>query len=114
MRAFNPKSNTYVIPAATTAPTGVQIVPFDGERTTQYDHYRIVNEGDENVTLGWGSTAAIAQTNAGTKATSGTPQNNIQIYKNSIEVLRLPPNCFISGETAAATADLFICVGEGV
>lgn len=114
LNVFTPKSNTFVIAATTSAPSGIQITPFENERSTQYGHYRIVNPGSNNVTLGWGSSATDAQSNA-VAATSGAGNDtkSIEIFASSIEVIRLPAGVYLSGLAGAAN-DIYVTLGEGI
>ena len=62
--AFAPLGETVVVPAAASAPTGVQALVsgrLDAQGTGQY---RIINDSTYTVFLGVGTTAALATANA--------------------------------------------------
>jgi len=74
--AFAPLGDTVVVPAAASAPTGVQALVsgrLDAQGTGQY---RIINDSVYTVFLGIGSTAALATANA-VAPIAGTPSSAI-------------------------------------
>ncbi len=112
-KAFAPFGDSFLIPAAASAPTGVQVTIASRISNTNYSEYRIVNPGENAVYLGYGSTAAKAQANS-VAPTSGTPVENVLVVLPlSIEILRFTPNAFFSGKAGGAN-DIFITIGEGV
>ena len=109
---FAPLGNTVVIPAAASAPTGVQALVdsrFDGQGTGQY---RIYNSSANVVFLGVGSTAAIATANA-VAPVAGTPSAAIVLLPGAIEILRFGRLSFFSG-LASAASTVYIVQGEGI
>jgi hypothetical protein len=104
---FTPTGNTIVVPAAATAPTGVQAVGTAG-----VGQYRIVNTGTIVVHLGVGATAATATANA-VAAVAGTPAKGIIIMPGAIEVLRFGNDAFFSGVSASAV-NVYITPGQGI
>jgi hypothetical protein len=110
--AFAPLGNTVVIPAAASAPTGVQALVdgrFDAQATGQY---RIINDSVYTVFLGVGSTAAIATANA-VAPIAGTPSAAIVLVPGAVEVLRFGRESFFSG-LASAASTVYIVQGEGM
>lgn len=110
--AFAPLGETVVIPAAATAPTGVQALVdarFDAQATGQY---RIINSSDNIVFLGVGSTAAIATANA-VAPVAGVPSAAIVLVPGAVEVLRFGRESFFSG-LASAASTVYIVQGEGM
>jgi hypothetical protein len=110
--AFAPLGQTVVIPAAASAPTGVQALVdsrFDGQGTGQY---RIVNISANTVFLGVGSTAAIATANA-VAPTAGSPTAAIVLAPGAVEVLRFQRESFFSG-LASSSSTVYIVQGEGI
>jgi len=110
--AFAPLGNTVVIPAAASAPTGVQALVdsrFDAQGTGQY---RIINSSANTVFLGFGSTAAIATANA-VAPVAGTPSSAIVLVPGAVEVLRFGRESFFSG-LASAASTVYIVQGEGM
>jgi hypothetical protein len=105
--AFSPTGDTILVPAAATAPTGVQAVGSAG-----VGQYRIVNTGTIAVHLGVGATAATATANA-VAAVAGTPAKGIIIMPGAIEVLRFSDNAYFSGVSASAV-NLYITPGQGI
>jgi hypothetical protein len=111
--AFSPLGKTVVVAADASAPTGVQVpvnTRLDGQAVGQY---RFVNASAVNtVFLGFGSTAALAQTNA-IAPIAGTPSSAIVLLPGSVEILRFNTNTFFSG-LAAAASTVYIVQGEGI
>jgi len=110
--AFAPFGDTVVVPAAASAPAGVQALVsgrLDAQGTGQY---RIVNDSVYTVFLGVGSTAAIATANA-VAPIAGTPSSAIVLVPGAVEVLRFARNSFFSG-LATASATVYIVQGEGM
>jgi len=105
--AFSPTGDTILVPAAATAPTGVQAVGSAG-----VGQYRIVNTGTIAVHLGVGSTAVQATANA-VAAVAGTPAKGIIIMPGAIEILRFGNDAFFSGVSASAVS-LYITPGQGI
>ena len=110
--AFAPLGNTVVIPAASSASTGVQALVdsrFNGQATGQY---RIINSSNNLVFLGVGPTAAIATANA-VAPTAGSPTSAIVLVPGAVEVLRFGRESFFSG-LASAASTVYIVQGEGM
>ena len=110
--AFAPLGNTVVIPASTSASTGVQALVdarFDAQSTGQY---RIINISANTVFLGIGPTAAIAAANA-VAPVAGTPSAAIVLVPGAVEVLRFGRESFFSG-LASAASTVYIVQGEGM
>jgi hypothetical protein len=110
--AFAPLGETVVIAAAASAPTGVQALVngrLDAQGTGQY---RIINDSDNTVFLGVGSTAAIATANA-VAPIAGTPSAAIVLVPGAVEVLRFGRKSFFSG-LASAASTVYIVQGEGI
>ena len=110
--AFAPLGNTVVIPATTSASTGVQALVdarFDAQSTGQY---RIINSSVNTVFLGIGPTAAIAAANA-VAPVAGTPSAAIVLVPGAVEVLRFGREVFFSG-LASAASTVYIVQGEGM
>jgi hypothetical protein len=107
--AFRPKGNTIVVPAATSAPTGVAGGgPAAGDVT-----YTMYNSGTVPVALGYGVSAAAAQANA-VFPTAGTSQPSIVLAPGTVQVFTLVDGMFFSGITGSGTATVYICPGEGL
>jgi hypothetical protein len=110
--AFNPQGKTIVVPAAATAPAGVQapvLVRFDPQATGQY---RIVNAGTTTVFLGAGVSAADATAKA-VAPVAGTPSDAIVLLPGAVEILRFNKDTFFSGLSSAA-ATVYITPGQGL
>jgi hypothetical protein len=110
--AFAPLGETVVIPAAATAPTGVQALVsgrLDAQGTGQY---RIINASANTVFLGVGPTAAIATANA-VAPVAGTPSAAIVLHANSVHILRFGRDSFFSG-LASSSSTVYIVQGEGI
>ena len=85
--AFNPQGNTVVISAAAVAPAGVQVPVNNKFNAQETGQMRIVNASANTVHLGYGPTAAEAQTNA-VAATAGNPAPSIPLVAGAVEILR--------------------------
>lgn len=110
--AFGPLGQTVVVPAAATAPAGVQAlvaVKFDAQGTGQY---RIINSSANTVFMGVGQTAAAAQANA-VEPIAGTPSSAIVLVPGAVEILRFGRESFFSGLASAASA-VYIVQGDGI
>ena len=111
--AFAPLGETVVIAANTSAPTGVQALVHGRLDAQAVGQYRVINASSANtVFLGFGSTAALAQTNA-VEPIAGTPSSAIVLLPGSVEILRFATNTFFSG-LAAAASTVYIVQGEGI
>jgi hypothetical protein len=110
--AFAPLGQTVVIPAAASAPTGVQALVngrLDAQGTGQY---RIINSSTNTVFLGVGTTAAIATANA-VAPVAGTPSAAIVLAPGAVEILRFARTSFFSG-LASSASTVYIVQGEGI
>jgi hypothetical protein len=112
---FAPLGQTFVVKSASSAPTGIQVKPtgfYDDQAIAQY---RIYNSGTSIAYLGYGLTAASAQTNAGSSSNyaSGDPGDAVPIAPGSIEILRFGVDMYFSS-LSATNADIFITPGEGL
>jgi hypothetical protein len=111
--AFAPLGNTVVIAADASAPTGVQALVHGTLDAQAVGQYRVINASAVNtVFLGFGSTAALAQTNA-VAPIAGTPSSAIVLLPGSVEILRFSANTFFSG-LAAAASTVYIVQGQGI
>ena len=111
--AFAPLGKTVVIAADAAAPTGVQ-APVHGQLNAQAaGQYRVINASAVNtVFVGFGATAALAQTNA-VAPIAGTPSSAIVLLPGSVEILRFNTETFFSG-LAAAASTVYITPGQGL
>ena len=107
INAFTKTGNTVTFTAATTAPTAVQAV----SSTLGGNQYRVINAGTVMVFLGYGDTAAAANS-AATNVTSR--QNAFPILPNTDEILSFQPNAYFTGITTSGTAVVYITPGDGL
>ena len=110
--AFAPLGNTVVIPATTSASTGVQAPVFSRLDAQSTGQYRIINISGNTVFLGVGATAAEAAANA-VAPVAGTPSAAIVLVPGAVEVLRFGRESFFSG-LASAASTVYIVQGEGM
>jgi hypothetical protein len=110
--AFNPQGETVVVAAAAVAPLGVQVPVYDRAKPQETGQIRIVNASTNIVHLGYGPTAAIAQSNA-VAATAGNPAAGIPLVAGAVEVLRFPAGWYFSG-VAGAASTVYLTPGEGL
>lgn len=112
---YAPLGQTFVVKSAASAPLGIQVKPtgiYDDQAISQY---RVYNTGTSIAYLGYGLTAAAAQTNAGsaTNYAAGNPGDAIPIAPGSVEILRFGVDMYFSS-SSASNADVFITPGEGL
>ena len=107
---FQPLGLSHLIVANVAAPTPVQINV--AETTTGVGQYRIINDSQNNVFLGVGSTAAQATANS-VAPTVGSPTRTIVLVPGAVEVLRFVNNAFVTA-TASSASDVFIVPGQGL
>ena len=111
--AFNPIGNTIAITANNPAPTGVTALPTNPNYTLDVGQFRVVNSSTTTtIHLGWGPTAALAQTNAAAAA-SGAPAAGLPMLPGGTEILRFSPGVFFSAFASGATT-VFITPGQGL
>jgi hypothetical protein len=106
-QAFTKLGNTVAFIAATTAPTPVQAV----SSTLGGNQYRIINAGLVTVFLGYGTTSAEANTNAGVVTASGA---SIPLLPGTDEILTFVPNAYFTGITSSSTATVYVTPGDGL
>jgi len=111
--AFAPLGNTVVIPANTSASTGVQALVFSRLDAQSTGQYRIINSSSNTVFLGVGPTAAIAEANA-VAPVAGTPSAAIVLVPGAVEVLRFNRESYFSGLAPAGASTVYIVPGEGL
>lgn len=107
INAFTKMGNTVAFTAATTAPTPVQAV----STTIGGNQYRIINNGNVTVFLGYGSTASDAANNAVVVTSSGAA---FPLLPGTDEILTFVPNAYFTGATASGTAAIYITPGDGL
>lgn len=103
--AFTPMGNTVTFLAADTAPTPVRAL----SSTIGGTQYRIHNSGNVIVYLGFGNTAAAANTAANVSINGQT----ISMVPQSIEVFTLNANQYFTGITASGTSRVYVTPGDG-
>ena len=107
INAFTKLGNTVVFTAATTAPAAVQAA----STTLGGNQYRIVNPGSVTVFIGYGSTAAEANTNASVVTSSGA---SLPLLPGTDEILSFVPNAYFTGVTSSGTASIYVTPGDGL
>ena len=110
VQAFTQLGNTVVFTANTAAPTPVQALS-NGLGSNQY---RVVIPASSTVSmiyLGYGTTAATANTNA-VVITSST--FTLPLLPGTDEILTFLPNAYFTGITASGNITVFISPGDGV
>lgn len=109
--AWNPCGKTINIDAAAAAPVGLVSVQLANDAV----QYRVMNDGLVTAFVAFGSTGAIAQTNAAIPTdASAAAYFSIPVPAGAIEVITAPPNSFWSAITASSTAAIYITPGRGV
>lgn len=107
INAFTKMGNTVVFTAATTAPTPVQAL----SSSLGGNQYRIINNGNVVVFLGYGSTSADAANNALVVSSS---QAAFPLLPGTDEILTFVPNAYFTGITSSGTATVYITPGDGL
>lgn len=103
--AFTPMGNTVAFTAAVSPPSAVQAI----STTLGGTQYRVHNQGNVVVYMGFGNTAASAQTMANISLAGST----ISLMPNSVEVFTFNANQFFTGATASGTAVVTVVPGDG-
>jgi len=106
-QAFTKTGNTVVFTAATTAPTPVQAV----SSTLGGSNYRIINNGNVTVFLGYGQDASTATTNSVVVTSTGAA---VPLLPGTDEILTFVPNAYFTGTTSSGTAVVYILPGDGL
>jgi hypothetical protein len=110
---FIPQGETYVIPAAALAPSGVQVPVYPKYGYDPKGQYRVVNSSVNIVHLAWGNTAAEAQTKA-VAPVAGNPSEVITLLPGAVEILRFPVDAFFSGIAPGGASTVYMVQGEGI
>lgn len=110
VQAFTKTGNCVAFLANTTAPTAIQAVSY----TLGGNQYRIINSsGNVTVFLGYGTTAAEANT-AATVVTAGNTAPSIPLLPGTDEILSFVPNAYFTGITSSGNATIYIIPGDGL
>jgi hypothetical protein len=107
INAFTKTGNTVTFLAATTAPTPVQCL----STTIGGNQYRVINAGTGIVFLGYGTTAAAANSSAAQVTSS---QEAFPLLPSTDEILTFVPNAYFTGVTTTGTATVYITPGDGL
>jgi hypothetical protein len=103
---FTPSGNTVTFTASTSAPTPVQAL----SSTLGGNQYRILNAGAVTAFLGYGTTAALANTAAVVVTATG---GSIPLLAGTDEIITFVPNAYFTGVTGSSTAVVYITPGDG-
>ena len=103
---FTPMGNTVTFTAAASPPTPVQALSSIIGAT----QYRVHNQGNSVIYLGFGSSASAATTMANTSVVGST----ITMVPSSVEVFTLNANQYFTGITDTGTAKVYIMAGDGM
>jgi len=106
--AFLPIGTSNAISAAASPPTAIQIGPLTGSQYAMM----VYNSGTVLVTLGYGSTAAIAAANAVTP-TSGSPTLGVVVAPGLTKTFTVAPGQFWTA-TAASASTVYLQPGFGI
>jgi hypothetical protein len=106
-QAFTKLGNTVAFVANTAAPTPVQAV----STTLGGNQYRIINNGNVTVFLGYGANAAAANTAATVVTTSAS---SLPLLPGTDEILTFVPNAYFTGITANGSATVYVTPGDGM
>lgn len=108
--AFTPTGNTFVLSAATSAPTPVQVIT-NGAYSNQY---RIINSSTtQGCFLSYSQTSATAQSNC-VIPTAGNSTTTLYILPNTDEIITFVPSAYFTAITVANSATLYITPGDGM
>jgi len=104
IQAFTKLGNTVTFIADTVAPTAVQAA----STTLGGNQYRLINAGTNIVFLGYGTSAAIASSNAANVATS------LPLLAGTDEILSFVPNAYFTGLTVGGSSVIYVTPGDGL
>lgn len=107
---FTPQGNSVLLTAKVTPDTGVQIPATSQIQPSQF-RIKISSTAGGDVVIGYGTTAALAATNA--VVPTGTSQQSLMFSPGQCEIFTFPPGTYFSAGIAAATASVFITCGDG-
>ena len=107
IQAFTKTGNTVVFAASTSAPTPVQCV----SSTLGGNQYRVINSGTVTVFLGYGTSAALANSAAAVVSSSGEA---FPLLAGTDEILTFVPNAYFTGVTSSGNATVYITPGDGL
>ena len=107
INAFTATGNTVTFTANTSAPTAVLVA----SSTLGGNQYRVINTGTVTVFLGYGTTAALANTAAAVVTTTGPA---FPLLSNTDEILTFVPNAYFTGITSSGSAVIYITPGDGL
>lgn len=107
INAFTKTGNTVTFTANVAAPAPVQCV----STTLGGNQYRIINNGNVTVFLGYGTTSDLA--NAAASVVTTTSQA-FPLLPLTDEILTFVPNAYFTGITASGTAIVYITPGDGL
>jgi hypothetical protein len=105
--AFTKTGNTVVFTAAVTAPTPVQAL----STTLGGNQYRIINNGNVTVFLGYGTISGDAGNNAAVVTSTGPAY---PLLSGTDEILTFVPNAYFTGITSSGSAVVYITPGDGL
>ena len=108
MSAFQVSGKTVTFTADTTAPSTVQCVSDNGERTSQY---MLTNIGTSDVWVAFDAITSKATQRA--VIPTGTAQYGLWLLARSQIVFTGPPDAFFTGITSAGTSIVYVTPGYG-
>lgn len=106
-QAFTKLGNTVAIQVTTSTSTPVQVP----STTLGGNQYRIINEGQVTVFLGYGATATDATQTTAQVITTGP---SLPLLPGTDEILTFVPNAYFAAICAANTAVVYITPGDGL
>lgn len=109
IKAFAPLGDTVLVAASGTPAAGVQVPSEEQNENTR--SFQVYHAGTDPLHLGYGATAAEAQTNA-VAPVAGTPQKVISLPGGSVACFSLGKDTFFSALSASA-GSVFITPGVG-
>lgn len=110
--AWMPAGPVHTVAVSSSASTGEQVVATSSSfACTQY---RLENTGGVDVWVGFGETAALAETNAADIPTAGDTGVAVLIKAGTAQVLSHGRNQYVSAKTASSTSTLYFGCGTGL
>jgi len=104
--AFTPMGNTVTFLAATTAPAAVRAV----STTIGGTQYRVHNSGNVAIYLGFGDSAAAANSAANVSINGPT----ITMVPASVEIFTFNVNQYVTAATVSGTSQVYVTPGDGM
>jgi hypothetical protein len=110
--AWMPAGPVHTVAVSSSASTGEQVVATSSSFSCT--QYRLENTGAVDVWVGFGETAALAETNAADIPTAGDTGVAVLVKAGTAQVVSHGRNQYVSAKTASSTSTLYFGCGTGL